>query len=65
MPTYPHSQLSMYEGYPLKYKPCYRGKTKRDIEGVESSLSTMPQRSVMSIPGSPNLFCPVIEVQST
>ena len=41
MPTYSHSQLSIYEGCPLKYKLCYRDKIKRDIEGVEAFLGTM------------------------
>jgi len=41
MPTYSHSQLSTYEGCPLKYKLCYRDKIKRDIEGVEAFLGTM------------------------
>lgn len=40
MPIYSHSQLSMYEECPLKYKLCYRDKIKRDIEGVESFLGT-------------------------
>ena len=40
MPTYSHSQLSTYEGCPLKYKLCYRDKIKRDIEGVEAFLGT-------------------------
>ncbi|MBN2186845.1 MAG: PD-(D/E)XK nuclease family protein [Dehalococcoidia bacterium] len=35
MPIYSHSQLSMYEGCPLKYKLRYRDRIKRDIEGVE------------------------------
>jgi len=41
MPIYSHSQLSMYEGCPLKYKLRYRDKIKRDIEGVEGFLGTM------------------------
>jgi len=41
MPIYSHSQLSMYEECPLKYKLCYRDKIKRDIEGVEAFLGTM------------------------
>lgn len=41
MPIYSHSQLSMYEECPLKYKLCYREKIKRDIEGVEAFLGTM------------------------
>ena len=41
MPIYSHSQLSTYEGCPLKYKLCYRDKIKRDIEGVEAFLGTM------------------------
>jgi len=38
MPIYSHSQLSMYEECPLKYKLCYRDKIKRDTEGVEGFL---------------------------
>jgi len=41
MPIYSHSQLSMYEECPLKYKLRYRDKIKRDIEGVESFMGTM------------------------
>jgi len=41
MPIYSHSQLSMYEECPLKYKLCYRDKIKRDIEGVEGFLGNM------------------------
>lgn len=41
MPIYSHSQLSMYEECPLKYKLCYRDKIKRDTEGVEGFLGTM------------------------
>ena len=41
MPIYSHSQLSTYEGCPLKYKLCYRDKIKRDIESVETFLGTM------------------------
>ena len=41
MPIYSHSQLSMYENCPLKYKLRYRDKIKRDIEGVEGFLGTM------------------------
>ena len=40
MPIYSHSQLSMYEECPLKYKLRYRDKIKRDIEGVEGFLGT-------------------------
>ena len=40
MATYSHSQLSMYEQCPLKYKLCYRDKIKRDVEGVEAFLGT-------------------------
>lgn len=41
MPIYSHSQLSMYEECPLKYKLCYRDKIKRDTEGVEGFLGIM------------------------
>lgn len=41
MPLYSHSQLSVYEECPLKYKLHYRDKIKRDIEGVEGFLGTM------------------------
>lgn len=41
MPIYSHSQLSVYEECPLKYKLCYRDKIKRDVEGVEGFLGTM------------------------
>jgi len=38
MATYSHKQLSIYEGYPLKSKPCYRDKLRLDIEDVERSM---------------------------
>ena len=41
MPIYSHSQLSMYEQCPLKYKLRYRDRIKRVIEGVESFLGMM------------------------
>ena len=41
MPIYSHSQLSMYEECPLKYKLRYRDRIKRDIEGVEGFLGSM------------------------
>ena len=41
MPIYSHSQLSIYEECPLKYKLCYRDKIKREIEGIEAFLGTM------------------------
>lgn len=40
MPIYSHSQLSMYENCPLKYKLRYRDKIKRDIEGIEGFLGS-------------------------
>ena len=40
MATYSHSQLSMYEQCPLKYKLCYRDKIKRDVEGVEAFVGS-------------------------
>jgi hypothetical protein len=36
MPIYSHSQLSTYEGCPLKYKLRYRDKIKREQEGIEA-----------------------------
>ena len=42
MPIYSHSQLSVYEECPLKYKLCYRDRIKRDSEEViEAFLGTM------------------------
>jgi len=41
MPTYSHSQLSMYDECPLRYKLCYRDKIKRDTESIEGFLGTM------------------------
>ena len=41
MPIYSHSQLSMYEECPLKYKLCYRDGIKRDTESVEAFLGNM------------------------
>ena len=41
MAIYSHSQLSMYEQCPLKYRLCYQDKIKRDVEGVEAFLGTM------------------------
>lgn len=46
MPIYSHSQLSMYEECPLKYKLCYLDKIKRDIEGVEGFLGIMVHESL-------------------
>ena len=40
MPIYSHSQLSMYEQCPLKYRLCYRDKIKRDVEGVETFVGS-------------------------
>ena len=40
MPVYSHSQLSMYEDCPWKYKLRYRDKIKRDIEGIEGFLGS-------------------------
>ena len=40
MAIFSHSQLSMYEGCPLKYKLRYRDKIKRDIEGIEGFLGS-------------------------
>ena len=40
MPIYSHSQLSMYEQCPLKYKLCYRDRIKRDTEGVEAFVGS-------------------------
>jgi putative RecB family exonuclease len=41
MTIYSHSQLSTYEGCPLKYKLSYRDKIKRDVEGIEAFLGSM------------------------
>jgi putative RecB family exonuclease len=41
MTIYSHSQLSTYEGCPLKYKLSYRDKIKRDMEGIEAFLGSM------------------------
>ena len=48
MPIYSHSQLSMYEEYPLKYRLRYRDKIKRDIVGVEGFLAGSPGSQVQS-----------------
>ncbi len=40
MPIYSHSQLSIYEQCPLKYRLNYRDKIKRHIEGVEAFLGS-------------------------
>ena len=40
MPVYSHSQLSIYEDCPLKYKLRYRDGIKRDLEGVEGFLGS-------------------------
>lgn len=40
MPIYSHSQLSVYEQCPLKYKLRYRDKIKRVIESIESFLGS-------------------------
>jgi len=34
MPIYSHSQLSIYEDCPLKYKLRYRDNIKRELEGI-------------------------------
>lgn len=41
MPLFSHSQLSMYQQCPLKYRLRYRDKIKRDTEGVEAFLGTV------------------------
>ena len=41
MPLYSHSQLSMYEECPLKYKLRYRDRIRRDTEGIEGFLGTV------------------------
>jgi len=41
VPIYSHSQLSMYQECPLKYKLRYRDKIRRDTEGIEAFLGTM------------------------
>jgi len=41
LPIYSHSQLSMYQECPLKYKLRYRDKIRRDTEGIEAFLGTM------------------------
>lgn len=38
MVVYSHSQLSMYEDCPLKYKLCYRDQIERETEGIEGFL---------------------------
>lgn len=40
MPIYSHSQLSMYQQCPLRYKLCYRDRIKRATESVEAFLGT-------------------------
>lgn len=40
MPVYSHSQLSMYEECPLRYKFSYRDRIRRDIEGIEAFLGS-------------------------
>jgi len=40
MPSYSHTQLSTYEGCPLKYKLCYRDRIKREQEGIEAFLGS-------------------------
>ncbi|HIE17039.1 MAG TPA: PD-(D/E)XK nuclease family protein [Dehalococcoidia bacterium] len=40
MPVYSHSQLSMYEECPLRYKVSYRDRIRRDIEGIEAFLGS-------------------------
>ena len=40
MPIYSHSQLSMYQDCPLKYKLRYRDRIKRDVEGIEAFLGS-------------------------
>lgn len=40
MPIYSHSQLSMYEECPLKYKLRYREGIKRDAEAIEVFLGS-------------------------
>lgn len=41
MPLFSHSQLSMYQECPLKYKLRYRDRIKRDTVGVEAFLGTV------------------------
>ncbi|MBI2979655.1 MAG: PD-(D/E)XK nuclease family protein [Chloroflexi bacterium] len=46
MPIYSHSQLSIYQDCPLKYKLSYRDRIKRDTEGVEGFLGTMVHQTL-------------------
>lgn len=41
MPIYSHSQLSMYEDCPLRYRLRYRDRIKRESEIIEGFLGTM------------------------
>jgi putative RecB family exonuclease len=41
MPVYSHSQLSVYEQCPLRYRLCYRDGIKRDMEGIEGFLGNV------------------------
>ncbi|MBM2832439.1 MAG: 1 protein [Dehalococcoidia bacterium] len=52
MPIYSHSQLSVYEQCPLKYRLRYRDKIERDTEGVEAFLGNIDARltRVISLP---------------
>ncbi len=46
MPVYSHSQLSTYEGCPLRYKLCYRDRIKREVEGVEAFLGNTVHKTL-------------------
>lgn len=40
MPVFSHTQLSMYEDCPLKYRLCYRDKIQREQEGIEAFMGS-------------------------
>ncbi len=48
MPVYSHSQLSTYEGCPLRYKLCYRDRIKREVEGVEAFLGNVVHQTLQN-----------------
>lgn len=63
MPVYSHSQLSVYEQRPLKYKLCYGDRMKRDeVEGMEGFLVNMVHETLKKCYDDSLLGCALIDL---
>ena len=49
MPVYSHTQLSVYEECPLKYKLRYLDGIKRDTEGIEGFLGNIVHETLKTV----------------